>query len=167
MKKLLGILICIIFLAGCGKTASFSSNVTCNDIMQAAIDATNAPEYDNIYRYNEDNFNSLNMSLWAYGLYEECDEYNLIEDCAIYVGAGNITYEVGVIKPKNIADAEKIEEVFSKRKDTMSAGNKAAYDPDFNLMIKDSLIYTDGEFVILLVTKDNIAAKEAINALKE
>lgn len=167
MKKLLSILICILFLVGCSDKATFTGDATCADIMQAAVDATNAPDYDNIYRYDDENFDSLTMALWAYGLYEECSEYDLIEDCAIYVGAGNITYEVGVIKPKEVTDTEKIEQLFSRRKETMSAGNKAAYDPNFSSLIDDSLIYTDGEFVILLITNDNTLAKDAINGLKK
>jgi len=166
MKKVVTILICVFLLAGCGTTAAFGENITCKDIMRAAVDATEAPEYDNIYSISDNSFNSTAMSLWAYGIYDECAEYNLIADCAIYVASGNSSYEVGVIKPEKTEDIEKIESIFASRKEAMSAGNKAAYDPNFSSFLKNSEIYTDGDFVIFLMTEDNTAAKTAINNLK-
>lgn len=166
MKKIVCLLICLIFLTGCGAKSAFPESTTCNDIMQAAITATNAPDYDKIYTLNDGSFDASSMSLWADGLYQESEEYSLINDCAIYTAAGNITYEVGVIKPKDKQNIEKIKEIFENRKVTLSNGNKAAYDPDFNQLIKDCEIFADGDFVIFLLTDKNLDAKNAIEKLK-
>ena len=166
MKKVLVLLMCVFLLAGCKEKETFAENTTCEDIMQAAITATKAPEYDNIYRMKDNSFNSTDMSLWANGLYEESKDFDLISDCAIYLAAGNITYEVGVIKPKNAEDLGLIVEIFENRKKTISGSNKAAYDPDFSNILNDCKIYVDDGFAIMLLTNDNTSAKKEIDKLK-
>ena len=47
---------------------------------------------------------NLSMSLWADGVFEECADFKLLADYAIYLGAGTDTYEVTVLKAKEQQD---------------------------------------------------------------
>lgn len=170
MKKIAKIFISAILavllaLSFCGCSAKLSDEIACKDIMQAAVDATAAPGYEMIYELNQ-NFNATEMSLWADGIFEESKQFSLIEECAVYISDGSVSYEIAVLKAKNAEDANKLLEVLENRLKTFSGGDKAAYDPTFAKKREKVKIYADGNFAIMLLTEDNDAAKKAIDALK-
>ncbi len=170
MKKQLKIIVLLVLalcmlLCACGKK-SFGSNITAEQITDTAINAVGvAPQSNTSYRDNE--MDSYTMSLWADGLYGECAEFSLLEDYSVFYSADNSTYEISVLKAKTKEEVSKLEAVLERRKNTLSEGDKAAYDPNFNELINSSQIITDGNFVILLITPDNDAAIKAIEKLKQ
>lgn len=171
MKKLTKAFIFYILVAlfissiyGC--SAKLSNELACKDIMQAAVDATDAPGYQKIYELNQ-NFDATEMSLWASGRFEETTQFSLVEECAVYISKGSVAYEVAVFKAGNSDDANTLLEVLENRLQTISKGDKAAYDPSFNQKCEKVKIYIDGNFAIMLLTEDNDAAVKAIDNLKK
>ncbi len=167
MKKIIAIFICtlMLFCVACGESKSFSSNTTCEQILNAA---TGVASYDNSKNYikGKSDLDANIMSMWADGMFDECKEYDLLDDYAICYSNDNTTYEISVLKAKSKDDVKKLEELFERRKNTLEGGTKAAYDPNFKTLMKNSKIITDGEFVIFLLTGDNDAVISAIEKLK-
>ncbi len=169
MKKLslFCALLSLILLCGCSEKA-IPQDFTAKRVF---VEITSAAEpYENTTDYIKgvgDSLDTYNMSLWADGTYAECAEYALLDDYAISYSADNGTYEISVLKAKNTADTEKLAKVLERRKATISGGDRAAYDPNFNSLIKDAKIITDGNFAILLITSDNDAVQKAIDGLKQ
>ncbi|MDO4608508.1 MAG: DUF4358 domain-containing protein [Clostridia bacterium] len=169
MKKLslICVLLSFILLCGCAEK-TIPQDYTAKRVF-VEISAV-AESYENRTDYIKgvgDTLDTYNMSLWADGTYAECDEYALIDDYAISYSADNGTYEISVLKAKNADDTQKLAKVLERRKATLSAGDRAAYDPDFQKKMDDAEIITNGNFVILLITSENEKAVEAINNLKQ
>lgn len=166
MKKIFAILGCLLllFCVACSES-SFSADTTCEQILNAAIAVES---YDNTQTYTTSGttLDKNLMSMWSDGVFSECEEFELISDYAICYSNDNTTYEISVLKAKSQADVSKLESLCERRKQTLEAGTKAAYDPNFEKIMEDSKIITDGEFVILLITDDNDEVVEAINDIK-
>lgn len=157
-----------LFLIACAEQKAFPSEVTCKQILDAAKTAVGTTlQTEEEYIKGQDDFDSYDMSLWADSLFEECEEYKLLDDYALYYSGDNTTYEISVLKAKSSDDTQKLVALFERRKETLSGGNKAAYDPNFKSLMNDSRILTEGNFVILLITPDNNAAIKAIENLKQ
>lgn len=171
MKKIKSIVICtvcLLLLVACGNSKALPDSVTAGAIASAVIDAVgDYPESNTTYAKKTQELDTFTMSLWADGSYQECEEYGLLDDYHIFYSADNSTYEVSVLKAKSSDDVQKLLDVLERRKQTLSSGDKAEYDPNFNKLMGDSKILTEGEFVILLITTDNTAAIEAIENLKQ
>ncbi|MBR5472667.1 MAG: DUF4358 domain-containing protein [Clostridia bacterium] len=167
-KILTACYICVVLLliCACGNTKQFSKNVTCEMILNAATDVES---HDNTQTYikNKNELDSFYMSLWSDGLFKECEEFDLIDDYAICYSNDNTTYEISVLKAKTNNDAQQLKSLLERRKQTLSEGDKAEYDPNFNLRMDDAKILVEGDFVILLITPDNTAVLDAIEKLKE
>lgn len=159
--------ILLLFTAACGKSKSFPTDITCEQILDAAIATAEKPQNATLYSANESQLDAYTMSLWADGIYRECAEFELLADYAVYYSSDNTTYEISVLKAENKTDAEKLATVLERRKETLRGGDKAAYDPDFDRLINDSRIITESEFIILLITPNNEAAITAIENLKQ
>lgn len=160
---MLAALTCLTACAG-GKT--FADGTTCEDIMKAASGATEAPVAETVYTDAEGNLDAYTLSLLADADFAECPEYGLLDGYAIYLALGTVTYEVAVLKAKDEAGVQSLYDLLERRKATLAAGDKGMYDPDFELRMEASQLYTDGLYVIFLLTEDNDAAKSAIDALK-
>ena len=168
MKRILilFIIVLLVLLSGCTSNQSFREGITCEDIMNAIIDVTDHPEADKIYLKSQDNFDAFALSLWADGMYQECDDIALIDDYAIFVSAGTTTYEIAVLKTDTINSTDKLEALMSHRKQTLELGDKGMYDPKFDLRMSTSKTLTVGNFVLFIITDDNDAALNAIEALQ-
>ncbi len=159
--------ILLLFTAACGESKSFPTDITCGQILDAAIAAVEQSQNATLYSANDSQLDAYTMSLWADGMYSECSEFELLADYALYYSSDNTTFEISVLMGKTQADVEKLTAVLERRKETLSGGDKAAYDPDFNSLMNESSILTEGNFVILLITPDNSAAIKAIENLKQ
>lgn len=169
MKKILNIflILALFLLTACsGNTQLFREDVSCKDIMNAAVDATNKPTADKIYLKDDNNLDASTFSLWADGLFGESEEFSLIDDYAVYVSAGTTTYEVAVLKATDSTGVETIKSIMERRKETLSLGDKGMYDPMFKQRMSNAKIETVGDFVILIITDDNNAALKALENLK-
>lgn len=169
-NKLIVCLFCICFLAlsACSNTKSLPQDITSEQILNAAKQAVgNLPSSEKFYTSDENVIDAYKMSLWADGTYEECTEYYCVSDYAIYYSADNSTFEISVLKANTKDNAKKLVSLFERRKATLSAGDKAAYDPNFKILMEDSRILVEDNFVILLITSDNVAAIKAIDNLKQ
>ena len=168
IKKLIVCVVCICLfaLAACGETKAFPQDTTCEQILNAAVAVES---YDNTRTYIKDkvDFDSFFMSMWSDGIFDECAEFELLSDYAICYSNDNTTYEISVLKAKSKDDVQKLVSLLERRKQTLSEGDKAAYDPDFNKLMDNSKILTEGEFVILLITDNNDATVAAIENLKQ
>lgn len=170
IKFLTLFVLCASFLlfTACGNNKSFSSDITAEQILNAAKSAVNTlPSSEKLYINDSQSLDTYKMSLWADGTFEECNEFSLVSDYALYLSADNNTFEISVLKAKSKADVEKLVSVFERRKQTLSQGDKAAYDPDFKMLMQNSQILIEGDFVILLITPDNQAIITAIENLKQ
>ena len=167
MRKLITILICatLLFCVACSESKEFTSDTTCEQILNAA---TAVESYDNTKNYikGKTDFNANTMSMWSDGVFDECQEFNLLDDYAICYSNDNTTYEISVLKAKSKDDVSKLESLFERRKKTLEGGTQAAYDPNFKKIMQDAKIITDGDFVMLLLTNDNDAVIKAIEKLK-
>ncbi len=168
MRKLITILICatLLFCVACSESKEFPSDTTCEQILNAA---TAAQSYDNTQNYIKDksDLNANLMSMWSDGVFDECEEFDLLADYAICHSNDNTTYEISVLKAKSKDDVSKLESLLERRKQTLEGGTQAAYDPNFKKIMKDAKIITDGDFVILLITNDNDTVIDAIEKLKQ
>lgn len=167
MKKIIAIFSCILmlFCVACAQSKSFPEGTTCEQILNAA---TAVKSYNNVKTYINGKFdiNANLMSMWADGIFDECQELDLLADYAICYSNDNTTYEISVLKAKSAGDASKLVSLFERRKQTLEGGTKAAYDPNFNILMQNAKIITDGEFVMLLITDDNDAVIKAVEDLK-
>ncbi len=154
-----------LLLCACDKK-SFGDSVTAEQILNTAVAVET---YDNTKTYikNKTELDSFSMSMWSDGNFEECKAYDLLSDYAICYSSDNITYEISVLKAKNNQDTSELVSLLERRKNTLSEGDKAAYDPNFKELMNDSRIITDGNFVMLLITPDNDAVIKAIENLKQ
>ncbi len=171
MKQTLSFLLAAILLlsalCGCREKNTFPENVTCEDIMKAVQSAGDVPEAEKVYLSGDNNLDATLMSLWADGLYEECSEFELISDYAIFLCAGTDTYEIAVLKARDEGGVSKLTKLIERRKETLAVGDKGAYDPKFDMRMENSVLYSDGLFVIFIVTDYNENAVEAIKNLKK
>lgn len=160
--------LCLLAVTACGNTKAFSADIDCEDILNAAKSAVGStPENEMLYLENENKLDTYTMSLWADGAYKECEEFHLLADYAMYYSSDNNTYEISVLRAADRKDVEILSSLLARRKETLSVGDKAAYDPNFKSLIEDSRILTEGEFAILLITPNNDAAETAIENLKQ
>ena len=168
MKKLFSalLIISICLLSACSDSQSFKEGTSCEEIMNAVVEVTEHPQSDKVYLKAEDNLDTYSLSLWADGLYQECEEFELLFDYAIFVSAGTTTYEVAVLKADKKENVEKVKDLINRRKETLSLGDKGMYDPDFQSRMSNSQLKAVGEYVIFIVTDDNDAALDAIEQFK-
>ncbi len=171
MKKLLCILLMSALIipsfSACGAKKEFSQDITCESIMEAAQTVGEIPKFDKFYLKSEDNLDAYSLSLWADGEFKQCEELEILSDYAIFLGGGTQTYEIVVLKAKTAEDINTLEDLIERRKQTLNHSDRSFYDPDFDLRMENSVAYSDGLFVIFLITDDNDAAVKAIEALKE
>ena len=157
----------MLFCVACGEdeSVSFAEGTTCEQILDAAV---GAKSYDNVEQYikGQSDMDSYTMAMWADGIFQECEEFDLLSDYAICYSKDNTTYEISVLKAKSADDVSKIESLLERRKQTLEGGTKAAYDPNFKKLMQNSRIETYGEYVIFLLTDDNDAVKSEIEKLK-
>ena len=157
----------MLFCVACGEdeSVSFAEGTTCKQILDAAV---GAKSYDNVEQYikGQSDMDSYTMAMWADGIFQECEEFDLLSDYAICYSKDNTTYEISVLKAKSADDVSKIESLLERRKQTLEGGTKAAYDPNFKKLMQNSRIETYGEYVIFLLTDDNDAVKSEIEKLK-
>jgi len=173
MKKTLSIFLILtaLLVSACGKQKAFADAVTSDEVMQAALDACeNVPDAE--HRYTNDSQNgepidAYTLSLIEDGIFEECPEFPLIKDYALYICNSKETFELQVLRAENGEAAEKLKALLDRRIETLSGGDKAMYDPSFAGMIQNAKTYTDGPFAILLITGDNTRALNAIEKLKQ
>ncbi len=168
MKKFLCyvLIVLLVCLIACNNNSSFREGITCEDILTTIIDATKHPDADKIYKKTENNLDSNSFSLWVDGIFQESEEFEFISDYAIFVSAGTTTYEVAVLKTDSCNSVELIKELYERRKETLSLGDKGMYDPEFETRLSNSKIKIVGEFALLIITDDNDAALDAIEKLK-
>lgn len=171
MKKTKIIMICyicigLLIFTACGETKTFPENISCKTILDAAA---TAETYDNTKTYtkDKDDLDAFLMSMWSDGIFAECEDFDIISDYAICYSNDNTTYEIAVLKATSNENVSKLVSLLERRKQTLSEGDKAEYDPNFNLLMNDAKILTDGCFAMLLITSDNNAVIEAIENLKE
>lgn len=169
MKKITAILMValMLFAVSCTAQKSLPDSLSCEEILTTLQSVGEKTDYEKYYQKSQNNLDSLSMSLWSDGVFEECAEFDLLEDYAIYLGAGTDTYEVTVLKSKNEADTEKLVDLVERRKKTLENGDKGMYDPSFETKMSNAVLKTDGPFVIFLITNDNEAALKAAEALKK
>lgn len=169
MKKVIAILmvILVLFAVSCTAENSFPDSLSCEEIVSTLQSVGEKPEYEKFYRKSQNNLDTLSMSLWADGLFEECAEFDLLEDYAIYLGAGTDTYEVTVLKAKKEKDVETLKALIERRKQTLANGDKGMYDTSFETKMANSVLKTDGRFVIFLISDDNDTALKATQKLME
>ncbi len=171
MKKIVSIalcMICVLMLVACGNNKTLPQNTTAETLASAIIDAVgDEPESNTTYVSKMQSLDTHTMSLWADGAYKECSEFALLDDYHIFYSADNSTYEISVLKAKTQDDVSKLASVLERRKQTLSMGDKAEYDPNFKMLMDDSLILTEGRFVMLIITPNNSAATKAIENLKQ
>lgn len=167
MKRLLLTLTLIILvLCSCGNSV-LPDTLTCDEILNTALQSqSDVPESEAVYRVSDGTLDEYTLSLWSKGVFEECEEFSIIEDCAMYVCPGTETFEIDVLKAKDDESVERLEKLLTARIETVSGGDKSAYDANFNKMIDSSIVYTDGKFAILLIAYDSQEAKTAIDKLK-
>lgn len=167
MKKIiatvLGLL--LVFCVACGEDDTLPKGVTCEQILEVATDVKS---YKNTQEYikNKSDLDAYTMSMWADGLFEECEEYDLLLDYAICYSKDNTTYEISVLKAKSEDAVTELKALLERRKTTLEGGTKAAYDPNFKGLMQSSKIKVYGEYVVLLITDDNDAIIKAIDGLK-
>ncbi len=172
MKKTLKTLIisCVVLslllCAACGQSKGFGGDITAEQILNAAK-AVKPYENNKTYIKGNIDLDTFSMSMWSDGIFDECKEFDLISDYALYYSADNNTFEISVLKAKSSEDTQKLVSLFERRKQTLAAGDKAAYDPQFEKLMNESEILVDGDFVILLITPDNDAVIKAIEKLKQ
>lgn len=168
MKKFISVLVlAALCLSSCG-AKNFADSTTCADLMNAALATqADAPQYENLYTDAESNLDEYTLSILADSTYEECAEYALLDGYAMYLCGGRQTFEIDVLKAKDEAGVQSLQALLERRMKTLSAGDKAMYDPDFQSMMDNAKLYTDGLFVILLITYDNSAAQSAVDGLKQ
>lgn len=170
MKKYICLVFAVIILlsaTACNQKGEFKSDVTCEEILNSILAATECPQEDKIYVKSKGNLDTFGLSLWADGLFQECEELSLLSDYAIFTSAGTTTYEVAVLRANGIEAVPKLNDLIERRKETLSLGDKGMYDPQFNIRMSNSKQETVGEFVIFIVTDDNDAALKAIDQFKE
>jgi len=183
MKKILLVLLALVMcLGGCGAKNGESTepateentpdvNVSCEDLMWAAVNAVHFSEDGSLdgsdtYLPSEDNFDALEMALWADQDFEDCPEYELLVDYAVlYLPYAYVTYEVAVFKADSAENAEKLLDVLERRIDTMAAGDKGFYDANFEKTIEDAQVYRDGKYAFMLITGDGATSRAAVEEL--
>ncbi len=181
MKRLLSLILALLMcLCACseketeeGGDATFPDDITCEQIMRAAVEAVHfsedgSEEGSETYLPESENFDEFEMGLWADSSFEGCAEFELLTDYAIlYLPYAYVTYEVAVLKAEDAEGAEELLKVLERRKETLASGDKGFYDANFESIIEDSQTYCDGNYAIMIVTGDSAAAKEAIEKLKK
>ena len=155
-------LLAVLSLASCGNK-TLSDTLNCDEILEAALESQdNPPEGLEIYKKSDGSLDSYKLSLFAYGKFEECADFELIDDCVFYTCGGTQSFEIDIIKAKDADSAIKSDELLAARLNTISEGDRAAYDPNFESMISSAVHFTSGRFAVLLITFDTPSAKDAI-----
>ena len=171
MKKLQYIIVCIVCIllfTACGNTKTLPSDLSAKEIADAIIQQEgNSPKANTYYLKDDNALNAYTMSLWVDGAYQECAEFDLLDDYAVFYSADNSTYEVAVLKASDQAGVSQLTKALERRKQTLSQGDKAEYDPNFNKLMSDSKIIASGDFVILIITPNNSTAVTAIDSFKK
>lgn len=159
--------ILLLFTVSCGEAKTLPQDTTCEQLLNAAKQVSTLPQNTAEYVKGQKEFDAYTMSLWADGSYSECAEYELLADYAVFYSSDNTTYEIAVLKAKSQDDTEKLTALFARRQKTLNGSAKAEYDPNFERLMKESKIITEGQFVIFLVTPDNDAIIASIQDLKQ
>ncbi len=164
-KSILLILLAVLTvfsLVSCGEK-TLPDTLNCDGILSAALESQDdPPEGLEIYKKSDGTLDAYKLSLFAYGKYEECADFELIDDCVLYTCGGTQSFEIDIIKAKDADSASKLDKLLTARLETISAGDRAAYDPNFESMISSAEHFVNGRFAVLLITFDTPSAKEAI-----
>ena len=167
IKKIMVVflVLALTFCVACGGK-SLPETTTCEQILTAA---TSAQSYGNVKTYikGKVELDAFFMSLWADGSFEECQEFDLISDYAICYSNDNKTFEIAILRAEKPDDVARLQDLLERRKQTLSQGDKAEYDPDFKELMSNCKIITDEKFVMLLITEDNASVVNAIENLKK
>ena len=168
MKRIIifALCFCFVFLSACSEK-HFPEDASCEKILGELQSIGEIPESEKLYCSSSEVLDAFSMSLWADGLYAECEELPLLEDYAIFLGAGTDTYEVTVLKAKDEKDVSLLVDLIERRKETLANGDKGMYDVKFKTRMENSRLEIDGKFVIFLLTDNNDASWEAVQKLKK
>lgn len=170
MKKTISVfLVAVIFMTfvGCGAKKALPQDTSCEAILKEIEQVTDMPKYEKLYLKSEGNLDALSLSLWCDGTLTSFADTQMLEDYAMFLAAGVETFEITVLKFSDTVDENTKKDIFERRKNTMASGDKGAYDPDFETMMDSAVVHMDGNFAILLITRDNDKALEAIDNLKQ
>lgn len=137
------------------------------DAILAVFDKDSLPGFSlKLYGVFEDNENYLIEGLASTlfnGTTDPVEELEYADDYAFYIPKGALVFEVDVIKVRNEADIQAVEEMFKRRLALKDDGNVRLYNPEEVVLLEAGEVVTIGNYVVLLVTSDNEMAKEALN----
>lgn len=170
MKKIIALfLIGAIFVTfiSCGNKKTLPQDTSCEAILKEIEQVIEMPKYEKLYLKSENNLDAVSLSLWCDGTLTSFSEASVIEDYAIFLAAGVETFEIAILKYADSVDQKTKEDIFERRKNTLASGDKGNYDPNFEAMMESSVVHIDGDFAILLITKDNDNALKQIDGLKQ
>ena len=149
-----------------GKTAK---NPSCADIMTAVVAAyPDIPKQKTLYlagaTEDSEAFIDPEFACYLYTAnYEEFPEFASFADYAIRLPDGKSAFEIHIVKAASAGDVETVKSVLNQRIDRLNEGDIKLYDAEnFEKVIKNASVTSDGEYVFLLITTDNAPANTAI-----
>lgn len=169
MKKIIcTLLVSLVFISSfisC-KHATLPQDITCETILNKALSVGMNDDFDSEYLKSQDNFNSVLLSLWADGMFAESKDIEYISDYAIRIGSAGNTFEIAILKARDMESVDKVYSIIERRKQTISGGDNSLYDPNFSIRFDNMIIKSEGLFVIMLMTEDNESRLNKIDELK-
>lgn len=170
MKRFIPVLLTLILLfSSCGgKVHTLEAIPT--DLMAELVELyPDIPPSKQVYFEGAEEYGKGYLE-WEYACYMYMDDYDesfksfdLLDSYAIRIPDGKSVFEIHIFKVRNLSDVPEIEKMCQKRIDILKSGSIAEYDPQFDEIIQNSETYTVGNYVFLLSTTDNEAAKNLIN----
>lgn len=149
VKKLVSLILaavmCIVTFAACGSEAKTPA---VKDVLDAVVNSQS--ELEDMMQGTLDEFN-FRYSIDA-SLYEEF--------AMTYAGNAALADEITVVKAKDEKSADEIKAVFEKRIEKRT-NDFAGYVPEEEAKLKKSIVYTNGNYVVLIICPDVTAAKKA------
>ena len=141
----------LLFTAGCAKkeTGLNVDAATAADRLMSAIHFT-----DQMSAIEE------KTALKLYGL-----DQNSVSKLKVYESTGATAEEIAVFEAKDVEAAAKIGEAAQKRIENQREGFQD-YQPQEMVKLKNPILETFGNYVVLCVSNDNTAAQKAIDGLK-
>ena len=170
MRKIIALFLIgaiLLTFVSCGTKKALPQDTSCEAILKEIEQVIEMPKYEKLYLKSQNNLDAVSLSLWCDGTLTSFSETSMIEDYAIFLAAGVETFEIAILKYADSVDQKTKEDIFERRKTTLASGDKGAYDTNFEAMMDSSTVHIDGDFAILLITKDNDKALETIESLKQ
>lgn len=100
------------------------------------------------------------------GSYETIPEMDMLDSYAIRLPDGKSAFELHILKVADSANLASVQALLNKRIDQLNAGDIKLYDPEgFEKVMTNAEVYTVGNYVFLLITTGNDAAKTAIDSV--